>query len=892
MYLVKRKIIVISVILLTFGLAITGYYLQKDKNRLLSDPYEAISPETVFLIETIDLQSFFNSITTENGLFGEFARISDFEPLTTKIRFIADQMNGPVYKKILTGNSALISFQFSAPGEISSLLTVAITSDVRLKHVSEMVQASGAKKINKISIAGYEALEVPFMVKGRRDTAYISILSGLLLCGTSESILQKALKQTTLDKDIREQPGFARVLQASGKHEDKFFIIFSNLPQILKPVLLDKHQSFVRKAGKLAASSGMDIYISENDLMLSGYIESTSHEQYLSKYKLTEPSLLQTYRILPSATAMFESFINPESEGNGSANEKAGKLALAMKPYFGEEITRAYIDIKGRPVTDNSVIIYELNDRVFAENVFSDEFSKLTDAGDITYFRPDEQIKVPVYKTPYKGFHSAVFSGWEGDFDDSWFAFYDRYLITGSSYATIARLLYDNLLNKTLANDLTFRDFESTLPSVAGYKFYAVPSRITGYLSGWLDEEIINALVSNRSSLEKIQAIGFQFVTSNDMLYNSLSLRFREEAREESETDWETLLDTIAAIKPFFFTNHLTGAREIFIQDLKNNAYLINAAGRVLWKAPLRERITSSIYMVDAFRNGKYQLLFSGRNYLHMLDRNGNYVERYPVKLRSPATNPLALFDYDNNRNYRILIAGEDKMIYAYDITGNVLRGWKPFRTSSRVRQEIAWVRVSGKDYLITSDEASLYFTDRTGSKRLTLKEPVSRAANSSIRLVPGSRPSVVCTSPDGTIQQIHFDGSVSKKRLKTFSVDHSFDIFDVTGDGFGEYIFIDNGILYLYGSNGSEMFTREFGSGDLGGPINFIFSASDRKIGVFDSENNLIYLIDSEGKIMRGFPLRGASMFSIGKLSDRSGWHLIVGGTDRFLYNYKLNTD
>jgi hypothetical protein len=132
----------------------------------------------------------------------------------------------------------------------------------------------------------------------------------------------------------------------------------------------------------------------------------------------------------------------------------------------------------------------------------------------------------------------------------------------------------------------------------------------------------------------------------------------------------------------------------------------------------------------------------------------------------------------------------------------------------------------------------------------------------------------------------------VKKTSLRKFSVDHSFDIFDVNGDGFGEYIFIDKGILYLYNHNGSEMFTRKFGSDNLGGPITFVFSASDRKIGVFDINSKLIYLIDRTGNTMNGFPLRGASMFSIGKLSDKSGWHLIVGGTDRFMYNYKLDTE
>jgi len=429
------------------------------------------------------------------------------------------------------------------------------------------------------------------------------------------------------------------------------------------------------------------------------------------------------------------------------------------------------------------------------------------------------------------------------------------------------------------------------LPSVSGYFFYCVPSQIIEYLSSFLSEDVISFMKSGKSSISKIQAAGYQFTPSNNMIYNSFSVLFKEEPREESTTEWETLLDSIAAIKPFFFTNHTTGAKEIFIQDLKNNAYLINAAGRILWKVPLRERITGSVFMIDYYRNGKYQLLFSGENYLHLLDRNGNYVERYPVKLRSPATNSVELFDYDNNNNYRLLIAGQDKMIYTYDKSGNIVKGWKPFRTNGTVSSEISWFRVSGKDYIVIADETSLYFLDRQGNPRLTLKEPVTKAAGSSLRLTPGSTPSVVCSAPDGTVQHIYFDGSVRKFNKKAFSVDHSFDFFDVNGDGFGEYIFIDKGMLYLYDHNRSELFSRKFGSSKLGGPINFIFSSADRKIGVIDIEKKQIYLIDDKGNIMKGFPLRGASMFSIGRLNEKNEWHLIVGGTDKFMYNYRLDT-
>ena len=91
--------------------------------------------------------------------------------------------------------------------------------------------------------------------------------------------------------------------------------------------------------------------------------------------------------------------------------------------------------------------------------------------------------------------------------------------------------------------------------------------------------------------------------------------------------------------------------------------------------------------------------------------------------------------------------------------------------------------------------------------------------------------------------------------------------------------------------TTGRKSSQEQFGSEELGGPINFIFSATDRKIGVIDLKKNLIYLVGKDGKSMNGFPLRGASMFSVGRLSEKSGWHLIVGGTDSFLYNYRIDT-
>ena len=890
-----RRIAVTLIIVLLAGIAILVYYLQQGRKTLLTDPYKAIPADACFVIETIDLQSFMNSLTTGKGLVGEISKIREFESFNRKTKFVAYLLGKQSFKKIITGTSSVISFHLTSPGKIEPLLSATLPADVKSRQLRETFTGSGIKTIIEKTMSGHTVLGLPYVLNGQKDTIYASAVSGLLLVSSSGKILGRAVNQAGSDSDVREIPGFKRVLQASGKNEDKLFVVFGNLAGLLKPAFKSDPGKMVGKIGKLAGCAEADIYLSDDGLILSGYAECSGQADLLYKYKNDTPGVFHTFRILPSSTAIFESLIPDADDIKGVAgNVQTGpgaELALKLRAYLGDEITRAYVEVRGRPVDEGTLLIYELRNRSFAEQLFLTGFNR-ADNRDIMYFQPDEQTKIPVYHAAFSGFGSSVFPAFSGTTDDTYFTFYDNFLITGNSYITISKLLYDNLLNKTLANDLVYRDLNSTLPTVSGYSFYIVPAMAIEFLSRYLNDDIVNLLRSNINSVSKIQAAGLQSVASNNMIYNSLSVRFREEAREESTTEWETLLDTLAAVKPFFFTNHITGAKEIFIQDMKNNAYLINAAGRILWKVPLRERISGNIYSIDYLRNGKFQLLFAGREYLHLLDRNGNYFERYPVKLRSPATNLLAVFDYDNNRSYRLLIAGEDKIIYAYDKSGNVVKGWKPFRTAGIVTSEINWFRVSGKDYLIISDENSLYFLDRTGNIRLTLKEPVTRAGKSTLRLTPGSNPEVICSAPDGTIQQISFDGSVRKFRLRQFSADHAFDFFDVDGDGFGEYIFIDKGMLYLYDHNRTEMFTRDFNSEELGGPICFTFSATNRKAGVYDVKRKQIYLVNMNGEIMSGFPLRGASMFSIGKLSDKRGWNVIVGGTDNFLYNYSLETE
>ena len=108
--------------------------------------------------------------------------------------------------------------------------------------------------------------------------------------------------------DIRRLPGFSKVMQASGKNEDKIFIIFSNLIPLLKKGLTEDYFS-TRNVAKLTEYAVADIYFNQNGLVLSGYTESTDSTQILYKYKSGTASAFETYKILPSTTMLFESVI-------------------------------------------------------------------------------------------------------------------------------------------------------------------------------------------------------------------------------------------------------------------------------------------------------------------------------------------------------------------------------------------------------------------------------------------------------------------------------------------------------------------------------------------------------------------------------------------------------
>ncbi|MCK4631464.1 MAG: hypothetical protein KAT40_08465, partial [Bacteroidales bacterium] len=150
--------------------------------------------------------------------------------------------------------------------------------------------------------------------------------------------------------------------------------------------------------------------------------------------------------------------------------------------------------------------------------------------------------------------------------------------------------------------------------------------------------------------------------------------------------------------------------------------------------------------------------------------------------------------------------------------------------------------------------------------------------------------PRMVTTDKSGTVCFIYFNGKIEKKKIKDFSPEHFFNYMDINGDGFFEYIYIDNKKLEVYNYSKSLLFSYSFNDIIEYRPIVYTFSSTNKKIGVVSERTNEIYLFNNDGKLYKGFPVSGNTLYSIGrfKRNDRK-YNLIVGSKDNFLYNYSV---
>ena len=892
-----------------------------------AEPLKAIPMNASLIIKVNDFRSLFKKTCVNNAIWNELKTIPDLGRINRQLLFLDSLFQHvPDASQLLQNPPSFISAHFTGKDKVSLMHIFQLPSRYSEKKIVDLISGlvvnAGTLRTRKYENA--EIHEVALLNEKAVKNFSFAVYRDILMISFSTTVLEDAIRQITAEETILSLKGFKAIYATAGKNVDaNVFINFQHFPKSLSAMVRPEFKAEVRSVRNFAGWAEMDVNLLPDMLLMNGFVNPPDSVSSMASLFVNQtPQRLAADEFLPASVASFFtlSMSDPKQyfsdyqvylQDQGLYTSYQNTLASLNSTYntdlpgelleiMDNEICQAFDPGNQEGAVHNTYFLMRVKSNTQAEEKLSSIIARIAAVESrpvssyTTNYRLDNELSYKIYFLPVRKFTAKIFGNLFASLDEHYFTLMDNYVVFSSSVESIKSLIHSVILNKTLVNDAAFREFKNSLSPRSNLYFYCNLSKGPGVYAPYLTDAIGKTWNSFIPVFQKVQIAGFQLYSSNKMLYSNLLLKFLSAYDNQTQTVWESRLDTLADFKPVFVMNHQTKQNEVFVQDLKNNLYLINHIGRILWKVQLPESINSEVFQVDYYRNGKLQLLFSTRNSLYMIDRNGNFVDKYPVKLRSPATCGLSVFDYDSNRDYRLFIACEDRHVYVYTKEGNLLPGWGFDRSESEVTQPVEHFRIGGRDFIVFGDLFRTYILDRKGNTRVDVDTYFQRSARNGYQLhMPrdGSGPGLVTTDTTGKVYIIGLNGeSKIVEPGRKFTNNHFFDCKDLTGDGKPEFIYLEGSSLTVLKNDLTALFTYDFDAPVLSRPLFYQFSGTDRKLGLVCRSENRIYLINNTGDLYAGFPLQGNTPFSIGNFGDTlSRFNLVVGSADNFLYNYRV---
>jgi hypothetical protein len=111
-------------IILLSGLVTLLWFVQNNGKSITTDPFTVIPADACFVIESVDLGDFLNSVTEGNRLFGALEKVKGAELFCNRVKNIRNFINTRGIREIFEKNRAIISFHPSGRARVAPLLSM------------------------------------------------------------------------------------------------------------------------------------------------------------------------------------------------------------------------------------------------------------------------------------------------------------------------------------------------------------------------------------------------------------------------------------------------------------------------------------------------------------------------------------------------------------------------------------------------------------------------------------------------------------------------------------------------------------------------------------------------------------------------------------------------
>lgn len=385
-----------------------------------------------------------------------------------------------------------------------------------------------------------------------------------------------------------------------------------------------------------------------------------------------------------------------------------------------------------------------------------------------------------------------------------------------------------------------------------------------------LDEDLKKSI----KDLNDHKMLALQYIMERDFAHvNLITKKSNDTAVKDHLISqvFNTEVDAPVISRPQFVYNHRTKKKEVVVQDADNGLYLISTEGKVLWKKQLDGPVLGDIQQIDIYRNGRWQLAFNTAGKMYVVDRNGNDVAPFPITPESAITQPLGVFDYDNSKNYRFCLTLNNKSVM-YNREARIITGFRMNPTQSPISNTPKHIRIGNKDFIAVKEaNGRLHLLHRTGEPRIKIEQNLDLSEND----VYHYKNAFTATTRNGDLLTIDSQGTI-KRAKKPYESSHKIDATLHT------LAAISNNMLYIKDKS------IELDYGMYTQPK--IFYLYDKLyIAITDKQSHQVYLFDSNGELLKNFPVYGTSLVDMDDIDNDKRVELVTTGDDNSVVVYSL---
>jgi hypothetical protein len=921
-----RKIfLILGIIIAVTALGFLGYkfYPSKPKKIVIqtfstkqNPAFKSVPQKSPLIIEFKDQEGFFKAFKGENQLFAEMKAIPAFDNLLSKVTRFRDFVEGHSgIADLLRSKSIIVSVNPSGKNQLASLFLVQLNNSGESGSAVDVVSRElGAqytiqrKSYDNTSIVNAKSPELSF---------YFACVNDIFMVSEDFILVEEAIRQSN-STNLLNNREFTDVYKTIEENAlANIFINHQTISQILARLVTPEIRKTLTSLNSYSNWSELDLMATPKSLDFSGYsVTKDSTDSYLDIFRNQDPQKLTIDKAVPVNSSFFvalnlkstKQYIDQyetylRTKGNFYARETNliefkkktnTDLERFVKDMVGAQVAGVYTNINKSNPYQNRFFIAELTAPAEAKEKLKKafaEFRKSGKTGDepmLTEYSNGKK-SMDIVHLPMGNMAENLFGRAFSGINSQFYTIYENYLICGDNLPGMKNYLQSLISGKTLNNDSIFQLNNRESQPKPNFYLYAKVPKVFHLKDALLKPEIGAEVTKSEDVIRKFSTFTWQFSVAGKMIKNQVSLKYDPTIKEEPQAIWQLKMDGKLAQKPVLVLNHKDlPNREVIVCDDQNNVSLINKEGMALWTISIPGEIVSDIHQIDLFHNNKYQYMFNTKTQLFCIDRMGNKVGKFPVTLKSMASNGVSIVEYGNNREYRFVIAGEDRKIYLFDLFGKLIPKWNFEGTESDVTQPVQHYDINGKDFLVVYDRQNIYFLDRQGKKRDGQPESFVRSSNP-VYFAQDGNARLISTDQSGRIHIVDFSGQAEVKDLGKFGPAHRFVAKDLDGNGSPEYIFADGKKLTVFSTEGKKIGEHTFADVISETPV-ICPMGGNMKIGVVIKGENKVYLLDKNGSVMKGLPLEGDTSFTFGKFNDANSWYnLVVGAQGNMLVNYRI---